>query len=88
MNVSVQRVGDDFLVHPADGRFGTAPLESVRIGLNGLHLNFFAAIAQWGNVCRVDHVSTFLERDVIRIIVCAVLLLQYKENTNEKQGEK
>jgi hypothetical protein len=25
---------------------------------------------------------------VIRIIICAVLLLQYKENTNEKQGEK
>jgi hypothetical protein len=51
-------------------------------------LNFFAAVAQWGNVSRVDHVSTFLEWDVIRIIICAVLLLQYKENTNEKQGEK
>jgi hypothetical protein len=87
LDVAVQRVGDDFLVHPADGRFGTAPLESVRIGLNGLHFNFFAAVAQWGNVS--GSFFCFLARDdVIGVQICAILLLHNEENTNEKQGEK
>jgi hypothetical protein len=81
-------------VHPAEGGFGTAPFERVRIGLNRLQWDFFTAVAQWGNVIGsfffglIVYVSSFFVRDVIGIIICVTLLLPNEDDTHEEQREK